>query len=129
MFTQPVNSNMSDFIIKKLPHDLSYHARLAFIGKYLRLVVARNRETACQQQQERKSRINELESLASAWVGKLDEQEQGAKKRGRKLLDSGAQARFYHAVCEAHLGKIVMLDMKADCSATALMSRRCVWPS
>lgn len=80
MFTQPVNSNMSDFIIKKLPHDLSYHARLAFIGKYLRLVVARNRETACQQQQERKSRINELESLASAWVGKLDEQEQGAKK-------------------------------------------------
>ena len=80
----------------------------------LRLVVAHNWETACQQRQERKSRINELENLASAWVGKLDEQDQGAKKRGRKLSDSGAKARFYHAVCEAHLGKILKLDMKAQ---------------
>ena len=80
----------------------------------LRLVVAHNWETACRQRQERKSRINELENLASAWVGKLDEQDQGAKKRGRKLSDSGAKARFYHAVCEAHLGKILKLDMKAQ---------------
>ena len=80
----------------------------------LRLVVAHNWETACQQRQERKSRINELENLASAWVGKPDEQDQGAKKRGRKLSDSGAKARFYHAVCEAHLGKILKLDMKAQ---------------
>lgn len=35
----------------------------------------------------------------------LTEQDHGAKKRGRKLSDSGTKARFYHAVLEAHLGK------------------------
>ena len=29
---------MTDFIIKKLPYDLSSHAGLAFIGKYLKRV-------------------------------------------------------------------------------------------
>ena len=86
----------------------------------LRLVVAHNRATALAQQQERKGRIDELESLAKAWAGKLDGQDQGAKKRGRKLSDSGAKARFYHAVCEAHLGKIVKLDMKADLFSYAI---------
>ena len=36
VFTQQVNPNMTDFIIKKLPYDLSSHAGLAFIGKYLK---------------------------------------------------------------------------------------------
>jgi hypothetical protein len=34
--TLKVNANMTDFIIKKLPYDLSSHAGLAFIGKYLK---------------------------------------------------------------------------------------------
>jgi hypothetical protein len=29
---------MTDFVIKKLPYDLSSHAGLAFIGKYLKRV-------------------------------------------------------------------------------------------
>ena len=29
---------MTDFIIKKLPYDLSSHAGLAFVGKYLKRV-------------------------------------------------------------------------------------------
>ena len=32
--------------------------------------------------------------------------------RGRKLSDSGTKARLYHAVCEAHLAKIVKVDLK-----------------
>jgi hypothetical protein len=36
------------------------------------------------------------------------------KKRGRNLSDSGTKARCYHAVCEAHLGKIVKVDMRAE---------------
>ena len=36
--TQKVSPNMTDFVIKKLPYDLSSHAGLAFIGKYLKRV-------------------------------------------------------------------------------------------
>lgn len=38
LFTQKVRTNMTDFIIKKLPYDLSSHAGLAFIGKYLKSI-------------------------------------------------------------------------------------------
>jgi hypothetical protein len=36
LFTLKVSKNMTEFIIKKLPYDLSSHAGLAFIGKYLK---------------------------------------------------------------------------------------------
>ena len=36
----------------------------------------------------------QLEAQANGWAGKLDEQDLGKKKRGRKLSDSGAMARF-----------------------------------
>lgn len=80
----------------------------------LRLVLAHNPYTARQQRQDRQARLDALQAQANAWAGKLDEQDQGAKRRGRKLSDSGAKARFYHAVCEAHLGKILKVDMKAE---------------
>ena len=32
LFTQQVTPNMTDFIVKKLPYDLSSHAGLAFIS-------------------------------------------------------------------------------------------------
>lgn len=80
----------------------------------LRLVVAHDPATALEQQQKRKDLIAQLEAQAQSWAGKLDDQDQGQKKKGRKLSDSGAKARFYHAVCEAHLGKIIQVDMKAE---------------
>ena len=36
--TQKVRFTMTDFIIKKLPYDLSSHAGLAFVGKYRKSV-------------------------------------------------------------------------------------------
>ena len=86
----------------------------------LRLVVAHDRATALAQQQERRVRMDELENLAKDWAGKLDGQDQGARKRGRKLSDSGAKARFYHAVCEARWGKILKLDMKTELFSYAI---------
>ena len=80
----------------------------------LRLVVAHDPQTALEQGQKRQSKMDELQALANAWVGKLDEQDQGAKKRGRKLSDSGAKARFYHAVKEHHLGNIIKVDLKGE---------------
>ena len=38
LFTLKVNTSMTDFIIKKLPYDLSSHAGLAFVGKYLKRI-------------------------------------------------------------------------------------------
>ena len=39
-------------------------------------------------------------------AGKLDAQDGGAVQRGRKLSDSGAKARFFHEVSDAHLSRI-----------------------
>lgn len=80
----------------------------------LRLVVAHDPVAALEQQQKRQSKMDELQSQANAWVGKLDEQDLGAKKRGRKLSDSGAKARFYHEVRESHLGNIIKVDLKGE---------------
>ncbi len=70
----------------------------------------------------RKTKMTELEQLAATWTGKLDAQDNGKVKRGRKLAGSGAKARFYHEVCEARLGKILKAETcPRSCSATKLM--------
>ena len=86
----------------------------------LRMVVAHDPQTALEQHQNRKAAMTELETQAKGWAGKLDDQDQGAKKRGRKLSDSGTKARFYHAVLEARLGKIIKVDMKAELFSYAI---------
>ncbi len=86
----------------------------------LRLVVAHDPVTALEQQVKRKAKMVELEDLAKGWAGKLDGQDQGAKKKGRKLSDSGTKARFYRAVCEAHCSNIIKVDLKADLFSYAI---------
>ena len=86
----------------------------------LRLVLAHDPATALEQRQKRQAKINELQTQANAWVGKLDEQDQGAKKRGRKLSDSGAKARFYHEVRESHLGNIIKVNLKDELFSYAI---------
>ncbi len=80
----------------------------------MRLVVAHNPIRAKEQTEWRKVQIKDLEGKAEQWAGKLDSQDGGTKHRGRKLSDSGAKARFYHEVKEAHLAKIIKIDMKSD---------------
>jgi hypothetical protein len=72
----------------------------------LRLVVAHDPQTAALAGAQRDALIQTLEQQAAQWVGKLDEQDGGKRGRGRKLSDGGARARFYHAVCEAHMARI-----------------------
>ena len=79
-----------------------------------RLVVAHDPLRALEQTQERKKTIQALIDQGEQWAGKLGDQDYGVKSRGRKLSDSGAKARFYHAVCEAHLSKIIQVDLKSD---------------
>lgn len=80
----------------------------------LRLVVAHDPDVAKDAQALRRERIEALEAQASAWVGKLDAQDAGVKARGKKLSDSGAKARLYHAVKEAHLANITRVDLKNE---------------
>lgn len=80
----------------------------------MRLVVAHNPEQAREQTQLRRERIDQLKAKAARWAGKLDEQDAGEVRRGRKLSDSGAKARLYHEVCEAHLARIVKVDLKTE---------------
>ena len=80
----------------------------------LRLVIAHDPHVAGETGALRQEKIKALEAQACAWVGKLDAQDAGAKARGKKLSDSGAKARLYHAVKDAHLAHIVRVDLKSE---------------
>ena len=80
----------------------------------LRLIVAHNPDTAAAQTAARAETIASLEQQATQWVGKLDDQDTGKRYRGRKLSDGGVRAKFYRAVCEAHLTRIIQVDLKSE---------------
>jgi len=80
----------------------------------LRLVVAHNPHQALEQTAKRQARIDQLRQRADQLVSKLDSQDAGKVHRGRKLSDGGATARFYQEVSEAHLSRIIRVDLKAD---------------
>ena len=80
----------------------------------LRLVIAHDPQVACDAGAKRDKRIDELKKQADLWVGKLQDQDEGKKKRGRKLSDGGARAKFYREVSEAHLMRIVKVDLKSE---------------
>lgn len=80
----------------------------------LRLIVAHNPAVAADAQALRREKLQVLEAQAAAWVGKLDAQDAGVKARGKKLSDSGAKARLYHAVKEAHLAHILRIDLRNE---------------
>ena len=80
----------------------------------LRLIVAHDPQVAAAAGTKRDRFIQLLEQQAAQWAGKLDEQDTGKRRRGRKLSDGGARARFHHAVCDAHLARIVRVDLKSE---------------
>ena len=80
----------------------------------LRLVIAHDPQVALEARVKRDKRIDELKKQAVLWAGKLDDQDDGKKQRGRKLSDGGARAKFYHEVVESHLARIVKVDLKSE---------------
>jgi len=79
-----------------------------------RLMVAHNPVRAAEQTQERLARMHALQQRADQLTGKLDAQDEGKVQRGRKLSDSGAKARFFHEVSDAHLARIIKIDLQSD---------------
>ena len=80
----------------------------------LRLIVAHDPAVALESGAKRDRQIDALEQKAAAWTATLDGQDNGRNKRGRKLSDGGARARFYHEVCDAHLARIIRVDLKSE---------------
>ncbi len=80
----------------------------------LRLIIAHDPHVAAEADGKRNALIESLEQKAADWAVKLDGQDSGTRKRGRKLSDGGARARFYRAVCEAHLTRIIRVDLKSE---------------
>jgi transposase len=78
-----------------------------------RLVVAHDPQAAARRTQQRQATIDELIELGQQWSGKLDQQDAGKRGRGKPLSDSGAKARFYHAVKDASLAHVLKVDLKA----------------
>jgi transposase len=89
----------------------------------LRLIIAHDPQVSLQAGAKRDKRIDELKKQAQQWVDKLQEQDAGKKKRGRKLSDGGARAKFYRQVCEAHLARIVKVDLKSELFTYAIDER------
>ncbi len=84
------------------------------IWNKLRLIIAHDPQVSLDAGVKRDKRIDELTAQAKQWVGKLNDQDEGKKKPGRKLSDGGVRAKFYREVCEAHLSRIVKVDLKSD---------------
>lgn len=79
-----------------------------------RLVIAHDPITAQEQSAQRQGKIDALHARAAELAGKLDAQDDGVVRRGRKLSDSGAKARFFHEVSDAHLSRIIKVDLQSD---------------
>ena len=79
-----------------------------------RLVIAHDPEVAARRTEARNKAIQELLTLGEQWGGKLDAQDAVARRRGRPLSDSGAKARFYHAVKDANLAHVIKVDLQAE---------------
>lgn len=79
-----------------------------------RLVIAHDPELAGEATATRDRKIADLEALAAELATKLDAQDEGIKHRGRKLSEGGAMARFYNAIMDAQLSKVVKLDLSSE---------------
>lgn len=79
-----------------------------------RLVVAHDPVAAQRRTQTRREQIAELVALGQQWGGRLDAQDEGQRRRGRPLSDSGAKARLYHAVKDANLAHLIKVDLHGE---------------
>jgi transposase len=84
------------------------------VPRRYRLVIAHDPEAAQRRTQARRKQIAELLALGEQWGGQLDAQDDGQRRRGRPLSDSGAKARLYHAVKDASLAHVIKVDMHGE---------------
>ena len=89
-----------------------------------RLVVAHDPVAAQRRTQARREQIVELIALGQHWGGRLDAHDDGQRRRGRPLSDSGAKARLYHAVKDASLAHLIKVDLHSALFSFTLDEQR-----
>lgn len=104
--------------LKQFHEGSCVHAREEVAGEIewrgQRLIIAHDPLRAQEMTAARDRRISELETLAETLAGKLDAQDEGVRHKGRKLSEGGAMARFYNAVMEHRLSKILKIDLSSE---------------
>ena len=90
----------------------------------LRVVVAHDPQAGARRTERRDAKIAEIVALGQQWGGQLDAQDAGQRGRGRPLSDSGAKARLYHAVKEAHLAHLIKVDLNSDLFSFSIDEQR-----
>ena len=90
----------------------------------LRVVIAHDPQAGARRTERRRAKIAEIVALGQQWGGQLDAQDGGQRGRGRPLSDSGAKARLYHAVKEAHLAHLIKVDLKSDLFSFSIDEQR-----
>ena len=90
----------------------------------LRVVIAHDPKAGARRTERRRAKIAEIVALGQQWGGQLDAQDSGQRGRGRPLSDSGAKARLYHAVKEAHLAHLIKVDLKSDLFSFSIDEQR-----
>jgi transposase len=80
-------------------------------GEKRRVVVAHDPAQAQLQSRHRDETIAEIEALAARLAARLNAQDAGQPKRGRRSSDEGAFAQVRAAVQEAKLGRIIHTDI------------------
>ena len=90
----------------------------------LRVVIAHDPQAGARRTERRRAKIAEIVALGQQWGGQLDAQDSGQRGRGRPLSDSGAKARLYHAVKEAHLAHLIKVDLKSDLFSFSIDEQR-----
>jgi hypothetical protein len=86
--------------------------------------VAHDPQAGARRTERRRAKIAEIVALGQQWGGQLDAQDAGQRGRGRPLSDSGAKARLYHAIKEAHLAHLIKVDLKSDLFSFSIDEQR-----
>ena len=79
-----------------------------------RLVVAHDPLMAQHKTDRRQAKIDEVIALGDSLAAKLDAQDRGKSRRGRRASDRGAYLRFTRRILDEHLGRYIKADLKAE---------------
>jgi transposase len=79
-----------------------------------RLVVAHDPQRAQLQRRQRRRQLREVLTLAAELHAKLEAQEAGGARRGRRLTDHGAKCQLQQAVAERRLSSLLHVDQAAE---------------
>lgn len=77
-------------------------------------MVAHDPKVAARRAASRNKTIAELAAMGQQCSDKLDGHDAVKKSKGRPMSDSGTKARFYRAVKDVHMARVIKVELKVD---------------